>query len=150
MKNTPLRVCVSAIVISVSAALLLAGCEPKKTTQLITTPAITETAITEIAITEIDKVVIYYNIHHPVIGRKGMVVSQSELASDIGADILHRGGNAIDAAVAVGYALAVTLPRAGNLTGGGFMMVHLAEQNKTVPVAKAVIAASPAVDNISR
>ncbi len=76
----------------------------------------------------------YYNIFHPVIGRKGMVVSQSNLASQVGADILHQGGNAIDAAVAVGFALAVVLPRAGNISGGGFMLVHLAKKNKTVAI----------------
>lgn len=76
----------------------------------------------------------YNDIFHPVIARKGMVVSQSALASDIGADILSRGGNAVDAAVAVGFALAVALPRAGNLGGGGFMLVHLAKDNKTIAI----------------
>jgi len=76
----------------------------------------------------------YYDINHPVIGRKGMVVSQNVIASKIGADILRRGGNAIDAAVAVGFALAVTLPRAGNIAGGGFMLVHLADTGKTVAI----------------
>ena len=69
---------------------------------------------------------------HPVHGRSGMVASQEIVASRVGADILSQGGNAIDAAVATGFALAVTLPRAGNLAGGGFMMVHLAEENKTI------------------
>ena len=71
---------------------------------------------------------------HPVIGDKGMVVSQEVIASRVGAEILEAGGNAIDAAVATGFALAVTLPRAGNLGGGGFMLVYLAEQNKTVAI----------------
>jgi gamma-glutamyltranspeptidase/glutathione hydrolase len=69
---------------------------------------------------------------HPVYSQSGMVVSQEIIASQIGADILSQGGNAIDAAVATGFALAVTLPRAGNLAGGGFMMIHLAEENKTI------------------
>ncbi|HEY1544606.1 MAG TPA: gamma-glutamyltransferase [Xanthobacteraceae bacterium] len=62
----------------------------------------------------------------PVTAPHGMVVTQEERATRIGIDILRRGGNAVDAAVAVGFAIAVTLPRAGNLGGGGFMMVHLA------------------------
>jgi gamma-glutamyltranspeptidase/glutathione hydrolase len=71
---------------------------------------------------------------HPVISEMGMVVSQEAIASQVGADILEAGGNAIDAAVATGFALAVTLPRAGNLGGGGFMMVYLAKENKTIAI----------------
>lgn len=71
-------------------------------------------------------------IHHPVMGTRGMVVSQEAQATRIGTDILRAGGNAIDAAVAVGFALAVTHPQAGNLGGGGFMMIHIASENKTV------------------
>lgn len=71
---------------------------------------------------------------HPVISQLGMVVSQEAIASQVGADILEAGGNAIDAAVATGFALAVTLPRAGNLGGGGFMLVYLAEKNKTIAI----------------
>src|SRR5271154_5845470 len=58
---------------------------------------------------------------------QGMVVSSQHLASEVGAAILRQGGNAIDAAVAVGYALAVTHPCCGNLGGGGFMTIHLAD-----------------------
>ncbi|MGB0542811.1 MAG: gamma-glutamyltransferase [Longimicrobiales bacterium] len=76
----------------------------------------------------------YNAINHPVIGRNGMVASQNAAATTVGVDILRQGGNAIDAAVAVGLALAVTLPRAGNLGGGGFMLVHLAEDNRTVAI----------------
>jgi len=54
----------------------------------------------------------------------GMVVTSQHLASDVGAEVLRKGGNAVDAAVAVGYALAVTLPCCGNLGGGGFMLIH--------------------------
>src|SRR5882757_4544352 len=62
---------------------------------------------------------------------KGMVVSSQHLATDAGAAILRQGGNAIDAAVAVGYALAVTHPCCGNLGGGGFMVIHLADGRDT-------------------
>ncbi|MCV6627051.1 MAG: gamma-glutamyltransferase [Cellvibrionaceae bacterium] len=68
---------------------------------------------------------------HPVIGRKGMVSSQEAQATQVGVDILRQGGNAVDAAVAVGFALAVTLPKAGNIGGGGFMLVHRADQQQT-------------------
>ncbi len=71
-------------------------------------------------------------IHHPVWAKNGMVATQEKLASDIGLQILKDGGNAVDAGVAVGFALAVTLPRAGNIGGGGFMMIYDAKQGKTV------------------
>ncbi len=71
---------------------------------------------------------------HPALAPNGMVASQEAAATRVGVDILRRGGNAVDAAVAVGFAQAVTLPRAGNLGGGGFMLVHLAERNETVAI----------------
>jgi gamma-glutamyltranspeptidase / glutathione hydrolase len=64
----------------------------------------------------------------------GMVVSQEQQATRIGLDVLKRGGNAVDAAVAVGFALAVSLPKAGNIGGGGFMVVHLAGRNEDVAI----------------
>ena len=63
----------------------------------------------------------------PVTARRAMVVSAQHLATRVGVDILKRGGNAIDAAVAVGYALAVVHPCCGNIGGGGFMTIHLAD-----------------------
>ncbi len=74
------------------------------------------------------------DIVHPVRAAHGMVASQDAIATGIGVDILRRGGNAVDAAVAVGFALAVTLPRAGNLGGGGFMLLHLAAANRTLAI----------------
>lgn len=69
-----------------------------------------------------------------VIGENGMVVAQEARAAEIGRDILKAGGNAVDAAVATGFALAVTYPRAGNLGGGGFMVIHLAEGNRNIAI----------------
>ncbi|MBS0254434.1 MAG: gamma-glutamyltransferase [Proteobacteria bacterium] len=66
----------------------------------------------------------YPSIHSPVVGERGMVVSQNAIASKVGADIIRQGGNAVDAAVAMGFAMAVSLPRAGNIGGDGFMLVH--------------------------
>src|SRR5258708_20309634 len=65
--------------------------------------------------------------HEPVFARKGMVVAQEPLAADVGIAVLKSGGNAIDAAVAIGFALAVTHPFAGNIGGGGFMLIRLAD-----------------------
>jgi gamma-glutamyltranspeptidase/glutathione hydrolase len=65
-----------------------------------------------------------------ILGHNGMVVAQERIAARIGVEILDRGGNAVDAAVAVGFALAVTYPRAGNLGGGGFMVIHLVKDSK--------------------
>lgn len=64
------------------------------------------------------------DIFHPVFGKQGMVASEQELATQVGVEILQQGGNAVDAAVAVGFALAVVLPNAGNIGGGGFMVLH--------------------------
>jgi gamma-glutamyltranspeptidase / glutathione hydrolase len=64
----------------------------------------------------------------------GLVVAQERLAAQVGADILRQGGNAVDAAVATGFALAVTYPRAGNIGGGGFMVIHSAARNEDVAI----------------
>jgi len=68
----------------------------------------------------------------PTVARQGMVVATEQLAAEVGSRILQQGGNAVDAAVATGFALAVTYPRAGNLAGGGFMLIHLAGNNRQV------------------
>jgi gamma-glutamyltranspeptidase/glutathione hydrolase len=70
----------------------------------------------------------------PTVATHGMVVAQEKLAARIGADVLARGGNAVDAAVATGFAMAVTYPRAGNIGGGGFMVIHLADRNRDIAI----------------
>ena len=90
--------------------------------------------MTYVAAAPAPAIIDYGSRFHPVVSDKGMVVSQAMLASQIGADILAQGGNAIDAAVATGFALAVTLPQAGNIGGGGFMLVYLAEQQRTIAI----------------
>src|SRR5450755_4662878 len=71
---------------------------------------------------------------HATMAEHGMVVAQEKIAAHIGADILQQGGNAVDAAVATGFAMAVTYPRAGNIGGGGFMVIHLADRSEDVAI----------------
>src|SRR6202049_1626234 len=61
---------------------------------------------------------------HAIAAEHGMVVAQEKIAARLGADVLRRGGNAVDAGVATGFAMAVTYPRAGNIGGGGFLYTH--------------------------
>jgi gamma-glutamyltranspeptidase / glutathione hydrolase len=75
-----------------------------------------------------------YATAQPVTTKQAMVATQEPLATNIGIEILKQGGNAVDAAVAVGYALAVTLPRAGNIGGGGFMVVHLQKEKRNIAI----------------
>src|ERR1700730_14063075 len=71
---------------------------------------------------------------HAVAAEHGMVVAQEKISARIGADVLKHGGNAVDAAVATGFAMAVTYPRAGNLGGGGFMVIHSADHHEDVAI----------------
>lgn len=71
---------------------------------------------------------------HAIAAEHGMVVAQEKISAQVGADILRRGGNAVDAAVATGFAMAVTYPRAGNIGGGGFMVIHSVEHNEDVAI----------------
>ena len=76
----------------------------------------------------------YASPFHPVEGKKGMVVSQNRDSSEIGIEILNMGGNAIDAAVAVGFSLSITLPRAGQLGGGGFMLIRIKDEQEIIAI----------------
>lgn len=71
---------------------------------------------------------------HAVPAEQGMVVAQERLAAEVGAEILRQGGNAVDAAVATGFAMAVTYPRAGNIGGGGFMVIHSAGRHEDIAI----------------
>jgi len=75
-----------------------------------------------------------HDLTHPVWAAHGMVAAQEAVAARAGLAVLEAGGNAVDAAVTVGFALAVTLPRAGNLGGGGFMLIHDAAAGETVAI----------------
>ena len=79
---------------------------------------------------QLDEYLDYQSPFHPTVTSKGMVVSQNHESSEIGVQILEEGGNAVDAAVAVGFSLAITLPRAGNIGGGGFMLVYIKESQE--------------------
>lgn len=79
-------------------------------------------------------IVRYQDVFSPVVAENGMVSTQNTLATEVGVDILKQGGNAIDAAVAVGFTLAVTLPRAGNLGGGGFMVFHSNQKQQSYAI----------------
>ena len=76
----------------------------------------------------------YQNRIHPEISNGFMVVSQNSHATEAGYEILKKGGNAVDASVAVGFALAVTLPRAGNLGGGGFVLIYDKEKDDVTSI----------------
>ena len=79
---------------------------------------------------QLDEYLDYQSPFHPTVTSKGMVVSQNHESSEIGVQILEAGGNAVDAAVAVGFSLAITLPRAGNIGGGGFMLIYIKESQE--------------------
>src|SRR3954453_18782845 len=69
-----------------------------------------------------------------VTARNGMVVAQEARAARIGVEVLEQGGNAVDAAVATAFAMAVTYPRAGNIGGGGYMVIHLTRPRRQIAI----------------
>lgn len=81
-----------------------------------------------------DPIIDYVSAFHPVYGEKGMAVAQEYHGAEAGREMLALGGNAVDAAVATGFALAVTHPQAGNLGGGGFMLIYLPDSGKTIAI----------------
>ncbi|NEP09778.1 MAG: gamma-glutamyltransferase [Symploca sp. SIO2C1] len=92
------------------------------------------TIITSNALAQYPAIYSDKDIFHPVTSQNGMVASQEAYATKAGLEVLKEGGNAIDAAVTIGFTLAVTLPKAGNLGGGGFMLVHLAKEHQTLAI----------------
>lgn len=115
------------ILTNLSLALML-GISPIAQSKLLPKPA---TNASQLAANRYDS---SNDIFHPVYGKNGMVASEQGLATQVGLDILKQGGNAIDAAVAVGFALAVVLPNAGNIGGGGFMVLHDDKTGKDVAI----------------
>ena len=139
------RLCASGLIVGIAAALFSAHAQTLAQTQapvqaipqpllqpspqVQTPPAPASTTTPNTAVTQYDN---SFSIFHPERGQRGMVASEQRLATQVGADILAQGGNAVDAAVGVGFALAVVLPNAGNLGGGGFMLVQTAKSAKPV------------------
>ena len=118
-----------AAVVSGSTLAATPGVAPANVSNTLSEVAATQPSAAQAAAAAYD---FEMDVFHPVQARSGMVASEQELATQIGVDILKAGGNAVDAAVAVGFALAVALPNAGNIGGGGFMMVHDARIGKDI------------------
>jgi gamma-glutamyltranspeptidase/glutathione hydrolase len=106
-------------------------------------PAAETTALTPLARYDLGQ-----TIFAPITAKQGMVASENALATRIGIEILKQGGNAIDAAVAVGFALAVAMPNAGNIGGGGFMMIHDAHDQRDVALDFREVAPAAAHANL--
>ena len=112
-----------------ASVLAIAGLAACGSTSAPPTALVTQTPATQAAAAAYD---FDMDVFHPVEARNGMVAAEQGLATQIGVDILKAGGNAVDAAVAVGFALAVALPNSGNIGGGGFMIVHDAKSGKDI------------------
>jgi gamma-glutamyltranspeptidase/glutathione hydrolase len=88
------------------------------------------------------------DIFSPVIAQLGMVVTSDDLATQIGVDVLKQGGNAVDAAVTIGFVMAVTYPQAGNIGGGGFMLIYLAATQQVMAIDYRETAPAKADENL--
>lgn len=123
------KLMLAGLALAVLAACGTPGAPPPPAAAPVAAPQATSAAQAAAAAYDFDM-----DVFHPVVGRHGMVATEQELASNIGLNVLKAGGNAVDAAVAIGFALAVALPNAGNVGGGGFMMVYDAKTTKAVAV----------------
>ncbi|WP_298431589.1 gamma-glutamyltransferase [Ottowia sp.] len=123
------KLMLAGLALAVLAACGTPGAPPPPAAAPVAAPQATSAAQAAAAAYDFDM-----DVFHPVVGRHGMVATEQELASNIGLNVLKAGGNAVDAAVAIGFALAVALPNAGNVGGGGFMMVYDAKTAKAVAV----------------
>ena len=106
----------------------------KKLVLILMAQAVMSPSLIVFAQTQGTDVIRYGDVRHPVRDTGGMVASSNILASEVGARVLADGGTAVDAAVAVGFALAVVRPRAGNIGGGGFMLVYSVADGKTIAI----------------
>jgi gamma-glutamyltranspeptidase/glutathione hydrolase len=112
----------------------VSGLYQHKTLALLLIVILALKILSEIAIAQDVPLYSTNDIFHPVQSQHGMVATQEHLATEAGLQVLKEGGNAIDAAVTIGFTLAVTLPRAGNIGGGGFMVAHLAKTKETFAI----------------
>src|SRR6266853_3778408 len=118
-----------------------------KTFRSITTASVALILIASLLTLSLGSITTHAASREPVRARHGIVASTNEVASNVGVDIMKRGGNAVDAAIAVAFALAVTHPAAGNLGGGGFMMIRL-KDGRTTAIDYREMAPAAATHNI--
>src|SRR5260221_8306718 len=118
-----------------------------KTSRSITTTSVALVLIASLLAVSLGSITTHAASREPVRARHGIVASTNEIASNVGVEIMKRGGNAVDAAIGVAFALAVTHPAAGNLGGGGFMMIRL-KDGRTTAIDYREMAPAAATRNI--